>query len=155
MTTDAEPRPEFYLEDFEVGQSFESGEHVITADEIIAFATQFDPQPFHTDPVAAVDTFFGGLAASGWHTAALSMRLMVESVPIGSGLIGAGGELLWPRPVRPGDTLTVETEVLSITPSRSRPGRASVAIRALTRNQHGETVQSFSPKLVVLGREGA
>jgi acyl dehydratase len=138
------------LDDLSVGQRFTSGRHLVTADEIKTYAAQFDPQPFHTDEKAAADSFFQGLAASGWHTAAISMRLLVDGgLPLKSGIIGGGGELLWPKPVRPGDGLLVETEILSITPSRSRPDQARVDVRILTKNQHGEVVQSFSPKLVV------
>jgi len=145
----------FYLDDLHVGQRFTSGTHVITADEIKAFARQFDPQPFHLDEATAKDTLFGGLVASGWHTAAITMRLLVESgLPLAGGIIGAGGEMAWPNPTRPGDTLQVESEVLELKPSRSRPDRGIATVRCLTRNQHGEVVQSLTPKLVV-PRRGA
>src|SRR3982751_3803328 len=107
-----------YLEDFTVGRRFISQTHRIDADQIKAFASQFDPQPFHLDEAAAQASFFQGLAASGWHTAAITMSLLVKSgMPIAGGLIGAGGEIEWPRPVRPGDTLTVESEVMAVKPS--------------------------------------
>src|ERR1700709_2179603 len=110
---------ELYLEDFTVGQRFTSGTRAVTAAEIKTFAASFDPQPFHTDEVAAEKTFFQGLAASGWHTAAITMSLLVKSgMPIAGGLIGAGGEIAWPRPVRPGGTLTGESEKMAGTPSR-------------------------------------
>jgi acyl dehydratase len=142
-----------YLEDLHIGQRFITEAARITEDDIRAFASQWDPQPFHLDPEAARQTPFGGLAASGWHTAALSMRLMVQGgLPLAGGILGTGGELLWPKPVRPGDTLHVEAEVLEIAPSRSKPDRGSVQFRCLTLNQDGETVQSFSPKVVVLRR---
>ena len=142
-----------YLDDLHVGQCFVSGSHTVTADEIKAFAAAFDPQPFHLDEAAARETLFGGLAASGWHTAALSMRLNVESgPPFAGGIIGTGGELLWLKPVRPGDTLRVETEVLAIVPSRSKPDRGMVEVRCTTLNHEGEAVQSFTPKLVVRRR---
>lgn len=137
------------LDDLRIGQRFTSPGHEVTVEEIKTYAAQFDPQPFHLDEEAAKGTFFQGLAASGWHTAGITMRLIVESVPLKCGVIGGGGELLWMKPVRPGDRLTVETEILTITPSKSRPGHARVDVRVLTKNQHGETVQSFSPKLVV------
>lgn len=114
---------ERYLEDFVVGQTFGSGRLRVTKEQIKAFAAEFDPQPFHLDEAAAQDTFFQGLAASGWHTAALTMRLLVESElkPAG-GVIGAGfEEFRWPKPVRPGDELHIESEVLEVRPSRSRP----------------------------------
>ena len=98
-----------------------------TPSQIKAFARQFDPQPFHLDEHAAKETFFGGLAASGWHVAALTMKLLVEGgAPFAGGLIGAGSEIAWPKPTRPGDVLQVTSEVLEITPSRSRPDRGMV-----------------------------
>jgi len=139
-----------YLEDFQVGQKYTSGEQHLDETKIKAFARDFDPQPFHLDAEAAKSTFFGGLAASGWHTAALTMRMLVESgMPIAGGLIGAGGEITWPRPTRPGDTLHVESEVTEIKPSRSRPDRGMVTIRSETLNQLGEPVQILVAKLVV------
>ena len=142
-----------YLEDLRVGQRFVSDEARLDPESIRAFAAQWDPQPFHLDDEAAAATLFGGLAASGWHTAALTMRLLVTSgLPLAGGIIGSGGELRWEKPVRPGDTLRVECEILDITPSRSRPDRGMVRMRCLTINQHGETVQSFNPRLVVSRR---
>ncbi|MBT2337387.1 MaoC family dehydratase [Variovorax paradoxus] len=142
-----------YLEDLSVGDRFQSGEHALDAAQIKAFARQFDPQPFHTDEEAAKNTFFGGLAASGWHTAALTMKLLVESgLPLAEGVIGSGGELQWPKPTRPGDVLHVVGEVIEIVPSRSKPGRAMVTMRCRTLNQYGDVVQNFTPKLVVHAR---
>jgi acyl dehydratase len=139
-----------YLDDLHVGQRFTSGSHVLDAAQIKAFAREFDPQPFHLDDAAAKATLFGGLAASGWHTAAVTMRLLVQGgLPIAGGIIGSGGELNWVNPVRPNDTLTVVSEILEITPSRSRPDRGGVRVRSETRNQHGEVVQTFAPRLVV------
>jgi acyl dehydratase len=149
----AAPRRSLYLDDLSVGDRFTSGEHAIDAAQIVAFAAQFDPQPFHTDPDAAEGTFFRGLAASGWHTAALTMKLLVESgLPLAEGVIGSGGELQWPQPTRPDDVLHVEAEILEIVPSRSKPGRAMVQARCETKNQRGEVLQRFTPKLVVVGR---
>ena len=142
-----------FLEDLSVGQRFTSARQAIDAAAIKDFARAWDPQPFHLDDAAAGATLFGGLAASGWHTAALTMRLLVTSgLPLAGGIIGSGGELMWEKPVRPGDTLHVICEVLEIVPSRSRPDRGTVRVRCLTVNQHGETVQSFTPKLVVTRR---
>jgi acyl dehydratase len=139
-----------YLDDLHVGMRFSSGWHVLEAEQIRAFAREFDPQPFHLDDEAAKATLFGGLAASGWHTAAVMMRLLVQDgLPLAGGIIGSGGELSWSKPARPGDTLRVESEVIEITPSRSRPDRGSVRIRSETRNQHGEVVQTFTARLVV------
>jgi len=144
-----------FLEDLVVGQRFVSASRAVTPEEIVEFAARYDPQPFHLDDAAAAGTLFGGLAASGWHTAAMAMRLIIDSVPIEGGIVGSGGELTWPRPTRPGDTLHVETEVLEITPSRSRPERGMVVMRCTTLNQHGEAVQTFTPKLVVPRRPAA
>ena len=143
-------RKEFlYLDDLHVGQRFISGTHLINEEQIKAFAKQFDPQPFHLDAQAAKDTLFEGLVASGWHTAAISMRLTVERLPIAGGIVGAGGEIAWPKPTRPGDTLHVESEILELRPSRSRPDRGMVTIRSETVNQLGEVVQVLTAKLVV------
>ena len=142
-----------YLDDLRVGDRFTTGEHALDAAQIIAFARQFDPQPYPTDPEAAQSTFFRGLAASGWHTAALTMKLLVESgLPLADGVIGSGGELQWPQPTRPDDVLHVEAEILEIVPSRSKPGRAMVQARCETKNQRGEVLQRFTPKLVVVAR---
>ena len=139
-----------YLDDLTVGQRFVSARHTMDAVEITQFAATYDPQPFHLDEAAGRDSLFGGLVASGWHTACTTMRLIVDGgLPIAGGIIGTGGELLWTHPVRPGDTLQVECEVLEVTPSRSKPDRGTVKVRCVTRNQHGETVQSFTPRLVV------
>jgi len=139
-----------YFEDFRVGQRFCTGSHTMDEAQIKLFATQFDPQPFHLDDGAAKGTLFGGLAASGWHTAAITMRLLVEGgAPIAGGVIGAGGEIAWPKPTRPGDVLRVESEVLEVIPSRSRPERGMVTLRNETRNQHGDTVQVLTARLVV------
>jgi acyl dehydratase len=139
-----------YLDDLAVGQRFVSATHTLEAAEMIRFAAEYDPQPFHLDDAAGRETLFGGLVASGWHTAVTMMRLIVDGgLPIAGGIIGTGGELMWTNPVRPGDTLRVECEVLEITPSRSKPDRGTVVVRCLTKNQRGDTVQSFTPKLVV------
>jgi acyl dehydratase len=150
MTTAAELADGLYLDDLEVGQRFTSGTHVIEETRIKTFAREFDPQPFHLDAEAAKRTLFGGLAASGWHTAAVTMRLLVDSgLPLAAGIIGAGGEIAWPLPTRPGDTLHVESEILEIRPSQSRPDRGTVTVRSLTRNQKNEIVQSLTSRLIV------
>ena len=143
-----------YLEDFAVGQNFGSGRLRIEKERIKAFAAEFDPQIFHLDEEAARETIFRGLAASGWHTAALTMRLLVESElkPAG-GIVGAGfDELRWPRPARPGDELRVESEVLEVRPSKSRPDQGLIKVRTTTLNQHGEAVQISVGNLMVLRR---
>ena len=142
----------FYLEDLTVGQKFISRTQKVDAEAIKTYAREFDPQPFHLDGEAAKTSLFGGLAASGWHTASLTMRLIVDSVPLAGGVIGSGGELSWPRPTRPGDTLRVVTEVLEIIPSRSRPDRGMIVMRSTTLNQNDEAVQVFTPKVVVQRR---
>jgi acyl dehydratase len=144
-----------YLEDLSVGQRFTTGSHALDEAQVLAFAAQYDPQPFHMDPEAAKGSLFGGLAASGWHTAAITMRLVVDGVKLAGGVIGGSGELAWPRPTRPGDVLTVEVEVLEVTPSRSRPDRGMALMRNTTRNQAGETVQVFTVKVVVGRRPAA
>lgn len=145
----------YFLDDLSAGQVFVSGSHRIDEEQIKAFAAQFDPQPFHLDDAAAKSTLFGGLAASGWHTAALTMKLLVQSgAPIAGGIVGAGGEIAWPRPTRPGDVLTVYTEVIEVTPSKSRADRGMVTMRSETRNQDGQAVQVSTMKLVVPRRPG-
>lgn len=142
-----------YLEDLAEGQRYVSATHQIDAEQIKAFAAQFDPQPFHLDEVAARDTFFGELAASGWHTAGITMSLLVQSgLPIAGGLIGAGADVTWPRATRAGDVLQVETEILKVLPSRSRPDRGMVTVRAETKNQKGEVVQVMTSRMVVFKR---
>jgi acyl dehydratase len=146
-----------YLEDFTVGQTFVSGRLRIDEEQIKRFASEFDPQPFHLDDKAARDTMFRGLAASGWHTAALTMRLLVEGglKPAG-GIIGAGvDELSWLRPVRPGDELHVESEVLEVRPSKSRPEQGMIKVRSTTFAGKGEAVQIFVGNLVVLRKAPA
>jgi acyl dehydratase len=138
-----------YFDDLRVGQRFVSRTQVIDQQQIIAYARQFDPQPFHVDPEAAKGSFFGGLVASGWHTAAITMRLLVESGPqIAGGMIGMGAELSWPRPTRPGDTLQVETEIIELHESKSRRDRGFGTIRCETRNQNGEVVLTLTCKVV-------
>jgi acyl dehydratase len=149
MTTS---KPRLYLEDLFVGQRFESQPHALDAAAIKAFAAQFDPQPFHLDEEAAKASLFGGLAASGWHTAALTMRMLVESVPLADGLVGAELQLAWPRPTRPGMTLRLTSEVIDIVPSRSKPNMAIVTMRNETRDQDGNLLQLFTVKMPVFKR---
>ena len=143
-----------YFEDFKAGDTFGGGSLDVSQDEIIAYARRFDPQPFHTDPETAKKTLFGELVASGWHTASMTMSLFATSdIRIVNGVIGGGVEQLsWPRPVRPGDRLTVRSEILETRPSRSKPDRGMIRVRVETLNQNGEVVQSFIGQLVVLKR---
>ena len=142
---------EQYLEDFFVGQVFNSSRIKVEKDEIIEFGKRFDPQPYHIDEVAARDTVFRGLAASGWHTAAMTMRILVDGEfrPAG-GIIGVGfDELSWPRPVRPGDELHAKSEVLDVRPSKSRPDRGLIRVKTTTFNQNDDVVQVYTGNLIV------
>lgn len=142
-----------HLEDVQVGTEFVSGEVTITERDIIAFAEQFDPQPFHLDPDAARDSFFRGLAASGWHTAAITMRLLVTEGPdIAGGIIGAGGQLSWPTPTRAGDRLHVRTVVQSVRASRTDPGRGSAVLKIETLTSDDEVRQIFEVRILLFSR---
>jgi acyl dehydratase len=140
-----------YLEDFAVGQTFRTARVQIDKERIKTFAAEFDPQPFHLDEETARDTIFRGLTASGWHTAAVTMKLLVESdIKPAGGIVGAGfEELRWTRPVRPGDELRVESEVLEVRPSRSRPDQGLIKVRTTTLNQNDQAVQVTVGSLVV------
>jgi acyl dehydratase len=142
-----------YLEDLQVGQRFTSGTYLMDEGRIKAFAAEFDPQPFHLDAAAAQASVFRGLSASGWHTAGVAMRLLVTGgLPFANGIIGASGEIAWPRPTRPGDTLRVESEIVDIVPSRSKPNQAFVTVKSTTLNPSGEAVYVFTAKLLVFKR---
>lgn len=142
---------ERYLEDYAAGQTYGSGRVTVDVNRVKAFAAEFDPQPFHLDDEAARHSIFGGLAASGWHTAALTMRLLVEGElkPAG-GIVGVGfEEFRWPAPVRPGDELHLESEIVDVRPSRSRPHQGLIKVKTTTRNQRGEAVQVSVGTLIV------
>lgn len=144
----------YYLEDFVIGQQFRTGDYEMTEEKIKRFAAEFDPQAFHLEKAAAEASVFNGLAASGWHTAAVTMRLLVTSgLPFAAGLIGLGGDISWPRPTRPGDIVHVESEVVEIRPSRSKPQQGIVVVRNVTKNQHGEELQIFTGKILSFRRE--
>ena len=144
---------QLYLDDLHVGQRFTSGTYVIEEAQIKAFAAEFDPQPFHLDESAAQASIFKGLAASGWHTAAVAMRLLVTGgLPFANGIVGLGGEIAWPRPTRPGDILRIESEIIEITPSRSKPHQGIVTVRGTMFNQNQEAVYVLTAKLLVLRR---
>src|SRR5882672_5790964 len=150
----ATPAKVLYLDDLHVGQKFSSGTYRMTEDRIKTFAAEFDPQPFHLDDMAARNSVFRGLAASGWHTAAATMRLLVTSgLPFAGGLVGLGGEISWARPTHPGDTLRVESEILAIVPSRTKPNQAVVTVRNTTLNQKGEEVQVLTTKILAFKRK--
>ena len=141
-----------YLDDLHVGQTFASEPHRVDAEQIKRFAAEFDPQPFHLDEEAARNSLFKGLAASGWHTAALTMRMLVESVPLADGLVGAELEVTWPKPTRPGMVLRVFSEIVEIKPSRSKPDMAIVTMRNETRDEEGDALQIFTVKMPVFRR---
>jgi acyl dehydratase len=145
---------ELYLEDLRVGDRFASNTIEVTEENIIAFARDWDPQQFHLDPKAAEESIFKGLSASGWHTAAMSMRLFITGeLKLAGGSVGLGvDELRWPRPVRPGDVLQLETEILDVRASRSKPDRGIIRIRNVTTNQRGEVVQTFMAFVMVRRR---
>lgn len=146
-----------YWEDLQVGEKFNTAEYTMTAEEIIAFARQYDPQPFHTDPVAAQNSFFGGHVASGWHTAAVSMRLMVQGeMDVVGGVIGhVIEELRFPRPVLPGDTLRVVQEIVEKCEMPNRTTHGRVKVRCRTFNQDGKLVQDMMANLVIQRRGAA
>jgi len=142
-----------YFEDLKAGDRFKSGTYKVTEEQIVSFAREFDPQPFHLDPAVARQTMFKGLIASGWHTAAITMRLFVQTLNFAEGAIGLGvDELRWPNAVRPGDVLQVETEILDLRESRSKPSHGIVRIRNVTTNQRGEVVQTMFASALVLRR---
>ena len=145
-----------YLEDFSVGQRFATRQERVSEEDILAFARRFDPQPMHIDPEEAASGPLRGLVASGWHTISMTMRLIVEADPLdGAPWLGLGvDEIRWPIPVRPGDSLGGELEILAITPSRSKPTHGVVRVNTVVRNQHGEVVLSMIPNLWIARRPG-
>lgn len=144
-----------WLGDVEVGSRFRTAEHEVTRQEVIEFARKYDPQPFHLGEAEAEGSFFKGLAASGWHTAAITMQLVVTSgIPIATGIIGASVDLTWPSPTRVGDVLHVELSVAEVRPSASNPSRGFVTVVYDTLNQHGEVRQHTTAKLLVFARPG-
>ncbi|HTN64728.1 MAG TPA: MaoC family dehydratase [Burkholderiaceae bacterium] len=149
-------QPKWYFEDFKVGDSVEIGSRTVTEEEIIAFATQFDPQPFHVDPDAAAQSIFGGIIASGWHTCSMMMRLMVDGFLNNSSSMGSPGvdQLRWLKPVRAGDTLRLSLVTLEATPSSSKPDRGVVVTEWRATNQHGELVLTIKG-LGMFGRRPA
>jgi acyl dehydratase len=141
---------ELYFDDLAVGRKFVTRERKLTLEGCKAFAAEFDPQPFHLDDPAGRQSVFGRLAASGWYTAAVTMRLIVDGeLKIAGGVVGVGAEMKWPKPTFPGDTLHVECEVLDVRVSESKPERGIVTMRNQTLNQHGEAVQVATVKLLV------
>lgn len=144
----------WYFEDFEVGRTIAVGQRSVTEEEIIAFAKQFDPQPFHVDKEAAAKSIYGGIIASGWHTCSMMMRMMVDSIVSSASSLGSPGleEVRWLKPVRGGDTLTVSTTVLEAKPSTSKPDRGVVLTVWEARNQDGELVATVKGKGMYLRR---
>ncbi|MFJ7969885.1 MaoC/PaaZ C-terminal domain-containing protein [Psychrobacillus sp. NPDC096389] len=137
-----------YLDDLKVGDTFISEKYYLSTEKIKSYALEFDPQVFHCDENLAEDTFFKGLAASGWHTASITMKLLTESLPFAHGVIGAGGEINWPRPTRPTDVLYVKSIIKEIKPSKSKPNQALVVVESETLNQHNEVCQKLTAKLL-------
>jgi len=145
---------ERYFDDLKSGDRFNSETYSVTEAEIVEFGRKFDPQLFHVDPMSAGQTMFKGLVASGWHTAAITMRLFVQTLHFAKGAIGLGvDELRWPNPVRPGDGLRVETEIVDLRSSRSKPNYGVIRLSNVTRNQRGEIVQTMTASALVLKRK--
>jgi acyl dehydratase len=146
---------ERYFEDLKAGDRFKSATYKVSEEQIISFAREFDPQPFHLDLAVAEKSIFKGLAASGWHTAAITMRLFVQTLNFAEGAIGLGvDELRWPNAVRPDNVLQVETEIVDLRLSRSKPTHGIVRLRNVTTNQRGETVQTMTASALVLRAKG-
>jgi len=143
-----------WFDDLKLGMRFKSAEAItISRDDILRFAAEFDPQPFHLDEASARPTFFKKLVASGWHTTAVTMQLLVQTLPLSEGVIGSGvDELRWPRPVKPGDTLRVQCEVIDVTPSKLHPSRGTVRMRMTTLNQNDQPVQTMIANLLAFRR---
>lgn len=142
-----------YLDDLHVGQRFTSGTYLMEESRMKEFAAEFDPQPFHLGETAGQPSVFNGLVASGWHTAAVAMRLLATGgLPIANGLIGFGGEIAWPKPTRPGDVLHIESEVVEIVPSRSKPQQGVVTVRSTMLNQNADVAYVLTAKLLVFRR---
>jgi acyl dehydratase len=152
----APPSSPRYFEDFAVGMSFVTETLDVSREDIVRFASEFDPQPFHVDPDAAANSFFGTLVASGWHTAALTMRLMVGSpLAIAGGIVGAGGEIKWPAALLPGDRVHVAIDITATRALRTRPTLGMITTRARTTTQRGDVVQELSANLFVPRRVAA
>ncbi|HST31566.1 MAG TPA: MaoC family dehydratase [Chthoniobacterales bacterium] len=149
-----DPMKERYFEDLKVGEQFKSQSYKVSEEQIVGFAGEFDPQPFHLDRAVADKTMFGALIASGWHTAAITMRLFVQTLNFAEGAIGLGvDELRWPTAVKPGDELQVEVEIMDLRESRSKPSHGVVRLRYVTTNQRGEIVQTMFASALVLRRK--
>jgi acyl dehydratase len=136
------PDLQYYFDDFALGDTLELGSKTVDSDEIIGFAQEYDPQPFHVDPIAASQSIFGGIIASGWHTCAVTMRLLVDGLLAKGASLGSPGieQLRWTKPVRPGDTLSARVIVLELRPSQSKPDRGTIKFRTEVNNQDGEQV---------------
>ena len=145
---------ERYFEDLKIGDTFKSQAYQVGEDQIVSFAREFDPQPFHLDAAIARQTMFKDFIASGWHTAAISMRLFVQTLNFAEGAIGLGvDEMRWPTAVKPNDVLQVETEILDLRESRSKPNHGIIRIRNVTTNQRGEVVQTMLASALVLRKK--
>ena len=148
--TESATSPGLYFEDLRVGHRYTSGRYAVSEAQILAFAREFDPQPLHTDPVAARDSVLGGLSASGWHTAAITMRLTADGpLQLAGGTVVLGAELRWHKPTRPGDVLHLESEIVELRVSRSNPERGIVRVRMETLTEAGELLQTLTATLLV------
>lgn len=146
-----------YLEDFAPGQTYRSATLTVDPDRIKAFAAEFDPQPFHLDEAAGARSLFGGLAASGWHTAAMTMRMILEaSPPMKGGMVGRTIEKMnWPRPVRPGDELSLTIEILELFPASKLPTHGMMRTKNTVTNQHGKTAMDMDVVIFVPRKSAA
>ncbi len=142
-----------FLDDLKIGDYFTSSTYTLTKEELLEFANKYDPQPFHLDEELAKDTLFGGLAASGWQTASITMKLWTQTLHVANGLIGIDCHLKWPTPTRAGDTLRVEAEIIDIKISKSKPNMGIVTYHSLTKNQHDQVVQDTTTKVVVFKKQ--
>ena len=150
------PSGKLHLDGLKVGQVFHSAEYYVSAEEITEFSTKYDPQPFHMDDELAKDSFFRGLAASGWHTVSITMNLLVKSLPLAHGIIGTGVERIsWARPTRPGDRLRINAKITEIDISPSRPDRAQVSIHICTFGQDNRMRQELLGKLLIFRGNGS
>ncbi len=144
-----------YLDDLHIGDRFSSATYTLEKDKLFEFASEYDPQPFHLDDDFAKDTLFNGLAASGWQTASITMKLWTQTLNVANGLIGIDCHLKWPTPTRAGDTLRVEAEIIDIQHSKSKPNMGIVTYHSLTKNQHDQVVQDTTTKIVVFKRKSS
>ncbi len=136
------------VETLEIGQTFTSDSLLITKDKIIAFAKEFDPQPFHLDEDEAKQTFFNELVASGWHTSSVTMKLILQSMPFKHGMVGSGGQVSWKRPVKPNDSLHVTTKIINIKPAKNNANQIYLTLECQTLNQFNRVCQIMEANVI-------